>query len=121
MINIENYDNENIFSKILRNEIPCDKIFENEYCLAFKDINPQAPIHVLAIPKKLVCSYNDFIEKSDDESITYFFKAIREITKLLNLDDGYRLICNTGVNGGQEVPHLHFHILGKKRLKEIIP
>ena len=121
MINIVSYDNENIFSKILSKEIPCDKIFENEYCLAFKDINPKSPIHVLAIPKQKVCSFNDFIEKSDDESIINFFRAIREITKLLNLDDGYRLICNTGLNGGQEIPHLHFHILGKKRLREIVP
>ena len=121
MINIKEYNKQNIFAKILEGEIPCEKVFENEEVLAFKDINPQAPIHIVVIPKKDFCSFNDFQLKSDSEFFHQFFKSLGEITQKLSLEDGYRIICNTGVNGGQEVPHLHFHILGGKKLGRIIP
>ncbi len=121
MINITKYNDKNIFSKILNSEIPCKKVYENSHCLAFEDINPQAPVHVLVIPKKRCCSFNDFIDNSDDRLISDFVKTIRKIVILLNLEHGYRLICNTGNDGGQEVPHLHFHILGKRKLGQLIP
>ena len=121
MIDIYKYDDNNVFAKILRNQIPCKKVYEDKICLAFEDINPKAPVHVLVIPKIKACSFNDFIDKSDENSIALFYKSLRKITKLLNLEKGYRLICNVGEDGGQEVPHLHFHILGKKRLSGLIP
>ena len=114
MIDIENYNNDNIFAKILRQEIPSKKIFENEYAYAFKDINPQAPIHVLIIPKKPFCSFADFSEKADGKFVYEFIKSISLIVEKLELKEGYRLITNVGKYGGQEVPHLHFHLLSGK-------
>lgn len=120
MIDIQNYDEENIFSKILRGELPCKKVFENDEVLAFHDINPQAPIHVIVIPKEKFCSLNDFSEKAKDVSITSLIKSISSIAKILSLNNGYRVICNTGNDAGQEVPHIHLHILAGKNLGRII-
>ena len=86
MIDIYKYDDNNVFAKILRNQIPCKKVYEDKICLAFEDINPKAPVHVLVIPKIKACSFNDFIDKSDENSIALFFKSLRKITKLLNLE-----------------------------------
>ncbi len=106
------YDRENIFAKILRGEIPCDKVYEDEYALSFKDINPQAPVHVLVIPKGEFVSMADFSANATPEVITGFFRAVGEVARQLGLEEGgYRLIANTGDNAHQEVPHLHFHIL----------
>ena len=120
MINITDYNNENIFAKILRQEIPSKKIFENEYAYAFKDINPQAPIHVLIIPKKPFCSFTDFSEKADEKFIFEFVRSINLIVKKLELKEGYRLITNIGKHGGQEVPHLHFHLLSGKPIGKMV-
>ena len=120
MIDIRNYNNENIFAKILRQEIPSKKIFENEYAYAFKDINPQAPIHVLIIPKKPFCSFADFSEKADEKFIFQFIRSINLIVKKLELKEGYRLITNIGKHGGQEVPHLHFHLLSGKPIGKMV-
>ena len=110
------YDDNNIFSKILRGEISCNKVFENDHALAFKDINPQAPIHILVIPKSKYCSFSDFSLKASSEEIAAFFRAINDITEKLKISDGYRLISNIGAFGGQEVPHFHIHLLSGKKL-----
>lgn len=111
------YNNENIFAKILRGEIPCDKVYEDDYALAFKDIAPQAPTHILVIPKGKYISITDFSQSASMEEQSGFFKAVGQIVADHDFaDDGYRTICNTGLNGGQEVPHFHMHILAGKKL-----
>ncbi len=120
MINITNYNNENIFAKILRQEIPSKKIFENQYVYAFEDISPQAPIHVLVIPKKPFCSFNDFSKNADPKFMYEFIKSINLIVEKLKLKEGYRLITNVGKYGGQEVPHLHFHLLSGKPIGRMV-
>ena len=107
------YDDQNIFAKILRGEIPCDKVYEDDHVLAFKDIAPKAPVHVLVIPKGAYESIVDFGAKASAEEVTAFFAALSKIAADLGIDqDGFRSIANTGVNGGQEVPHFHVHLLG---------
>ena len=120
MINLNEYNNQNVFAKILRGEIPCDKILENEHVLVFKDINPQAPTHILVIPKRKFCSLLDFSKNADSITMTSIFKTIHEVTEKLKITNGFRLICNTGEDGCQEVPHLHFHILAGKKLGKMI-
>ena len=120
MIDIKNYNNENIFAKILRHEIPSKKVFENDVVYAFEDINPQAPIHILVIPKKPFCSFTDFSEKADEKFIFQFIRSINLIVKKLELKEGYRLITNIGKHGGQEVPHLHFHLLSGKPIGRMV-
>lgn len=105
-----------IFTKIIDKEIPASIVFENDKVLAFKDINPQAPVHILVIPKKEIPTLND-ITSEDSEFIMEMYLAIKKITKDLGIDqDGYRVITNCNSYGGQEVFHLHFHILGGKPL-----
>ena len=114
------YDENNIFAKILRKEIPCKPIYEDDKVFFFKDINPQAKIHILAIPKMPATDYNDFISKADNEMIKYFFDKINEIAKKQGLlDSGFRLVTNNGRDANQEVPHFHIHILGGENLKGI--
>ncbi len=120
MIDIKNYNPNNVFAKILRNDLPSQKIYENDEIYAFKDINPQAPIHIIIIPKKDFCSLNDFCSSANDKSIVAMIKSIRKIAEILNLEDGYRIISNIGHYGGQEVPHFHIHLLGGKKLGSII-
>ena len=120
MIDIENYNNDNIFAKILRQEIPSKKVFENKYVYAFEDISPQVPIHVLIIPKKPFCSFTDFSKKADAKFMCEFIKSINLITEKLELKEGYRLITNVGKYGGQEVPHLHFHLLSGKLIGRMV-
>jgi histidine triad (HIT) family protein len=111
------YDANNIFAKILRGEIPCSKIFENEFVLAFHDINPQAPVHVLVIPKAPYVSMADFCSHAPAEMVAGFFKAVGTVAAELGLPEpGYRLLVNVGHHGHQEVPHLHVHILGGRPL-----
>ena len=111
------YDQNNIFAKIIRNEIPCEKIFEDDKVFFFNDINPKAKIHILGIPKAEVISLSDFIVKSSQQDFSYFFKKTLEIIKKFKLDKtGYRLICNDGKDSNQEVPHFHIHILGGNNL-----
>ncbi len=108
-----NYDPSNIFSKILRGEIPCKKVYEDDYALAFHDIHPQAPTHVLVIPKGPYVTYDDFITSADDAEIVGFHRAIGQTIKAANvIGAGYRLIANCGTDSRQEVPHYHVHILG---------
>ncbi len=107
------YDQNNIFAKILREEIPCNKAYEDEYVLAFHDIAPQAPVHILVIPKGEYVSIADFSAKASDAEIAGFYRAVSKIIDQNDLEaEGFRTIANTGLNGGQEVPHFHLHILG---------
>lgn len=111
------YDSNNVFAKIIRKEIPATVIYEDEYALAFNDINPKAPVHVLVISKAMVVNFQDFIEHSSDEEISGYMRAIVKVTDILGLqENGYRLVFNTNKDSGQEVPHLHVHILGGKKL-----
>jgi len=111
------YDNQNIFAKILRGEIPCRKVFEDEWALAFYDINPQAPVHVLVIPKGAYVSWDDFSAKASDVEIAGFVRAVGHVGRELGLvEPGYRLLANIGLDAHQEVPHLHIHIFGGKPL-----
>lgn len=110
---MSNYNSDNIFAKIIRGEIPCDKVYEDDQVLAFNDIQPQAPVHVLVIPKSPYVGMADFSEKAADAELTSLMRAVGKIAADLGLNDnGYRVITNNGGDAGQEVPHLHFHILG---------
>lgn len=111
------YDDSNIFARILRGEIPSKKVYENENVLAFHDINPLAPTHILVIPKGPYVSWDDFSERASDEEIGAFVRAVGRIAREHGLvADGYRLLANVGPNSGQEVPHLHVHIFGGRPL-----
>jgi diadenosine tetraphosphate (Ap4A) HIT family hydrolase len=111
------YDPNNIFARILRGEIPCKKVYEDDHVLAFHDINPLAPVHVLVIPKGAYIAIDDFGAKASPDEINAFYAAVSKITADLDLSaDGFRVIANCGLNGGQEVPHFHLHILGGKKL-----
>lgn len=107
------YDPNNIFAKILRGEIPCKKLYEDEHALAFYDIQPQAPTHVLIIPKGPYKNQDAFSTQATDAEIVGFTRALGKVATLAGLvEGGYRVISNCGVNGGQEVPHYHVHLLG---------
>ncbi len=111
------YDKNNIFSKILKGEIPCKKVYENDVSLFFYDINPQAKIHILGIPKLECLDFTDFVSKSDPNIVASFFKSVEDVIEKLGIKkDGYRLISNSGDNGGQEVPHFHIHILAGEKI-----
>ena len=115
------YDENNIFAKILRGEIPNDTVYEDAHVLAFNDINPQAPVHILIIPKGAYTDIADFSAHASAEEITAFYRALAQITQDKELiKNGFRSIANTGLNGGQEVPHFHMHILGGKALGAMI-
>ena len=115
------YDNENIFAKILRGEIPCDKVYEDDFALAFNDINPLAPVHVLVIPKGAYVSLDDFSAQASDEEIAGFYRAVGTVARDLGLaEPGYRTMNNTGSDGGQEVPHFHVHILGGRKIGPMV-
>jgi histidine triad (HIT) family protein len=116
------YDSNNIFARILRGEIPCKKVYEDQHVLAFHDIRPQAPVHVLVIPKGAYVSLDDFHEKASDAEVAAFTRAIGKVARMSGVaESGYRIIANTGANGHQEVPHLHFHILGGRQLGRMLP
>jgi len=116
------YDDQNIFAKILRGEIPNDTVYEDEHVLAFNDIAPQAPVHVLVIPKGAYVSIDDFGAKASADEIAAFYRSVSKIARDAGLsEDGYRVIANTGGHGGQEVPHFHAHILGGKKLGAMLP
>lgn len=114
------YDPDNVFAKILRGEIPCNKIYEDDFALAFHDIQPQAPVHVLVIPKGDYQNHEQFVSEASVDEIVGFARAQGEVISSLALDGGYRVIVNSGANGGQEVPHYHIHILGGKKLGRMV-
>lgn len=111
------YDDSNIFAKILRGEVPCQKVYEDDHALAFNDIRPLAPVHVLVIPKGPYVSMDDFTEKAPPELIAGFFKAVGAVARQLGVDrSGYRLLVNNGVHSHQEVMHLHVHLFAGRPL-----
>lgn len=111
------YDDDNIFAKILRGEIPNQTVYEDDHVLAFNDIAPHAPVHILVIPKGQYVSMSDFSTKASPEEVVALYRAVGKIVDDKGLDkNGYRTITNTGTDGGQEVPHLHIHILAGKPL-----
>ena len=115
------YDRENIFAKILRGEIPCEIVYEDDHVLAFEDINPQAPVHVLIIPKGAYENMTEFVKKASAEEKTAFIEAIGTVVNLKRIDKtGYRTIVNNGEDSLQEVPHLHVHVLGGRRLGALL-
>ena len=115
------YDQSNIFAKILRGEIPCDKVYEDEHVLAFRDINPQTPTHILVIPKGPYESFDDFSQDATAEEITGLLRAAGKIARDAGVvEAGYRVLANTGRDGHQEVPHFHLHIFAGKDLGRMI-
>ena len=115
------YDANNIFAKILRGEIPCAKVYEDDFALAFNDINPKAPVHVLVIPKGPYARHDDFISSASAEEIAGFEKAINHVVQKTEIDGtGYRLIANNGANAHQEVAHYHVHVLGGQALGPLV-
>ncbi len=111
------YDDSNIFARILRGEIPSKRVYEDEHALAFHDINPQAPVHILVIPKGAYVSWDDFAAKGSADEIAGFVRAVGHVAREHGLvAPGYRLLANVGASSGQEVPHLHVHIFGGRGL-----
>ena len=115
------YDPDNVFAKILRGEIPCNKVYEDEWALAFHDIAPQAPVHILVVPKGEWVSWDDFSTGASAEQIAGFVRAVGHVARSNGLvEPGYRLLANVGGDGGQEVPHLHVHVFGGRPLGRMI-
>lgn len=115
------YDDQNIFAKIIRGEIPCDKVHETDHSLAFKDIQPLAPAHILVIPKGPYVSMDDFSAKASDAELADFVRAVGHVAREAGLQEsGYRIIANHGRDARQDVEHLHIHVLGKRDLKSIL-
>jgi histidine triad (HIT) family protein len=111
------YDRNNVFARILRGELPCNKVYEDAHVLAFRDINPQSPTHVLVIPKGEYVSLDDFAEKASAEEIAALVRALGRIAREQGVaDSGYRILSNTGAAANQEVPHLHVHLFGGRDL-----
>ena len=116
-----NYDKNNIFAKILKGEIPCKKVYENDYVLAFYDVNPQKKVHVLIIPKGEYIDLDHFNCIASDKEIVELNKAITHVSNLLGVKDkGYRTLTNIGNDGGQEIPHLHFHIFAGEKVGKMV-
>ena len=111
------YDDNNIFARILRGEIPCKKVYEDDHTLAFEDISPQAPVHTLVIPKGRYISIKDFAARASDVEIAALIRAVDKVAALKGVaDSGFRILANAGVNAHQEVPHLHIHVFGGRAL-----
>jgi len=119
------YDKNNIFAKILRGEIPCEKIYEDDFVLAFNDISPRKKVHVLVIPKGEYINLDDFSSKASEKEIVGLIKGINIVARKVGVSEevkggGYRSLVNVGENGGQEVPHLHFHIFGGEKVGKMV-
>ena len=115
------YDSNNIFARILRGEVPCRKVYEDEWALAFHDVAPQAPVHVLVVPRGDYVSWDDFSARASAEEIAGFVRAVGHVAREEGLvGPGYRLLANIGGHGGQEVPHLHVHLFGGAPLGRMI-
>ncbi len=118
------YDDNNIFAKILRGEIPCNKIYEDDFVLSFHDINPQKKIHALVIPKGKYVDLDDFSINASPDEMVGLFKGINRVAKMLGISTengkGYRTLANTSDDGGQEVPHLHFHLFGGEKVGKMV-
>lgn len=115
------YDSQNVFARILRREIPCQTVFESEHTLAFHDLHPQRKVHILVIPKAAYINFSDFSRRASAAEITDFFQSIAQIAQDQGIaDSGYRLISNQNADAGQEVPHLHIHLLGGEPLGPMV-
>lgn len=115
------YDPNNLFARIIKGELPCNKVYEDDQVLAFHDIHPAAPVHVLVLPKGEYCSFDDFVLKADSDTVRNFYVRVREIAHSLGLDQsGYRLIMNHGPHASQTVHHYHVHLLGKRHLGALV-
>jgi histidine triad (HIT) family protein len=115
------YDPSNVFARILRGELPCERVYEDDHALAFRDINPLTPVHVLVIPKGDYVSMADFSAKGSPEEIAGFFRAVGETARQLGLEEGgYRFLANSGADANQEVPHFHVHIFGGRNVGPMI-
>lgn len=115
------YDDNNVFAKILRGEIPCDKVYEDDHVLAFRDVNPQSPTHVLVIPKGRYVSSDDFFTEASEAEIAAFFRAAGKVARDLGVaESGYRILANCGPDAHQEVPHFHLHIFAGRDLGRMI-
>ena len=118
------YDENNIFAKILRNEISCNKIYEDDYVLSFHDINPQKKIHALVIPKGKYIDLDDFSLRASSDEMVGLLKGINKVAKKLGIStevgQGYRVLSNISIDGGQEVPHLHFHLFGGEKIGKMV-
>jgi len=115
------YDENNVFAKILRGELPCDKVYEDDWALAFKDIQPQAPTHILVVPKGAYVSMDDFAAKASEAEIAGFFRAVGTVAREAGaVDGGYRMLANHGRDAHQEVPHFHVHIFAGRDLGGMI-
>lgn len=115
------YDENNIFAKILRGEIPCNKVLETDHALAFHDINPQTPTHILVIPKGPYVNMDDFSAKASDAEISDFIRAVGDVAREAGaVESGYRILANNGADANQEVPHLHIHVFAGKKLGRMI-
>jgi len=118
------YDDNNIFAKILRGEIPCNKIYEDEFVLSFHDINPQKKVHALIIPKGKYVDFDDFSQNASTEEMAGLLKGINTVAKKLGISvdtgKGYRVLANISEDGGQEVPHLHFHLFGGEKIGRMV-
>ena len=115
------YDEQNVFAKILRGEIPSTRVYEDAWAIAFEDINPQAAVHTLIIPRGAYVSWDDFSARGSDEEIAGFVRAVGNVARAKRLvEPGYRLLANVGRHGGQEVPHLHVHLFGGEPLGRMI-
>jgi histidine triad (HIT) family protein len=116
------YDSNNIFARILRDEIPCKKVYEDDFVLAFEDIAPAAPVHVLVIPKGEYTSFHDFAASAPMETVQGFFAGVQKVADQLGVEErGYRIISNHGADAGQMVPHFHVHILAGRPLGKLLP
>ena len=116
------YDDGNVFARILRGEIPCDKVFEDEHTFAFHDINPQAPVHILVVPKGRYVSWDDFAATATEAEIAGLVRAVGQVARLFDLvEPGYRVLANVGGHGHQEVPHLHIHLFGGRQMGTMLP
>ena len=120
MSEVSNYNPNNVFSKIIKGELPSTKVYEDKNILAFHDISKVAPVHILVIPKEEFIDYNDFISRATDKQIVTFFKSIKKVAQIAGLKE-YRLINNTGSTVSQTVFHLHFHIIGGTQLGALLP
>ena len=115
------YEDDNVFARVLRGEIPSRKVYEDAFAYAFHDIAPQAPVHVLVIPRGRYCSFADFSALASEAEIAGFFRAVGKVARALDLEmPGYRMLANMGFHGGQEVPHFHVHLFGGKGLGRMI-
>lgn len=115
------YDPHNVFARVLKKDLPCEKVDENDYVLAFRDISPKAPVHILVIPKGAYTCFDDFSQRASPEEVFHFFHSLGAIARKMGLEvSGYRVILNNGANGGQEVSHFHAHLMGGKPLGPLV-